>query len=44
LHNYNDVTADPPAKSDLIRQVNLAKDAEEVVPNNDKPMTCNKIW
>lgn len=44
LHNYNDVTAEPPAKNDLMRQVNLAKDAEEVVPNNDKPMTCNKIW
>ena len=44
LHNYNDVTAEPPAKNDLMRQVSLAKDAEEVVPNNDKPMTCNKIW
>lgn len=44
LHNYNDVTAEPTAKNDLMRQVNMAKDAEEVVPNTDKPMTCNKIW
>jgi len=44
LHNYNDLTVEPSAKNDLMRQVNMAKDAEEVVPNNDKPMSCNKIW
>ena len=44
LHNYNDVTTEQAPKSNLMKQVELAKDGDEVVPNNDKPMTCNKIW
>ena len=54
LHNYNDVIAPEqtssgimamPQKIDLIRQVDAAKDgSEEVVPNTDKPLSCNKIW
>ena len=43
LHNYTEVATEAP-KVDLIRQVDAAKEGEEVVPNNDKPMTCNKIW
>ena len=43
LHNYTEVTTEA-LKVDLIRQVDAAKDGEEVVPDNDKPMTCNKIW
>jgi AP-1-like factor len=43
LHNYNDVTTEQIAKNDLMRQVDQAQN-EEVVPDNDKPMTCNKIW
>lgn len=45
LHNYNDVAADQAPKTDLMKQVEEAKNGnEEVVPDNDKPMTCNKIW
>ncbi|KIV92030.1 hypothetical protein PV10_06508 [Exophiala mesophila] len=44
LHNYNDVTTETPFKNDLIKQVDLAKDSEQVVPDTDKPMSCNKIW
>lgn len=44
LHNYNDVaTEQQPHKNDLLKQVDEAKN-EEVVPDNDKPMSCNKIW
>ncbi|OAL36636.1 hypothetical protein AYO20_03968 [Fonsecaea nubica] len=45
LHNYNDVAPDPASKLDLLKQVEEAKNGnEEVVPDNEKPMTCNKIW
>ncbi|EXJ82715.1 hypothetical protein A1O3_06529 [Capronia epimyces CBS 606.96] len=45
LHNYNDVAADHPAKNDLMQQIEITKNGtDEVVPNNDQPMTCNKIW
>jgi AP-1-like transcription factor len=45
LHNFNDVSADAVPKSDLLKQVEEAKNGnEEVVPDNEKPMTCNKIW
>lgn len=44
LHNYNDVTTETPLKHDLIKQVDLAKDGEQVVPDTDRPMSCNKIW
>lgn len=51
LHNYNEVSAPDQtssgtiAKVDLIKQVDAVQNGnEEVVPNNDKPMTCNKIW
>lgn len=43
LHNYTDVTADQAAKTDLLQQVEAAKN-EEVVPDTDRPMSCNKIW
>jgi len=43
LHNYNDVAADQPAKNDLLRQVEEAKN-EESLPDKEKAMTCNKIW
>jgi AP-1-like transcription factor len=43
LHNYTEVAPEA-AKVDLIRQVDAAKEGEEVVPANDNPMTCNKIW
>ena len=43
LHNFNEIAPEAP-KVDLIRQVDAAKEAEEVVPDNDRPMTCNKIW
>ena len=43
LHNYTEVVSEAP-KVDLIRQVDAAKDGEEVVPDTDKPMSCNKIW
>ncbi|KIX96512.1 uncharacterized protein Z520_07778 [Fonsecaea multimorphosa CBS 102226] len=43
LHNYSDVAPEP--KTDLLKQVEEAKNGnEEVVPDNEKPMTCNKIW
>ncbi|KIW93233.1 uncharacterized protein Z519_05838 [Cladophialophora bantiana CBS 173.52] len=45
LHNYNDVAPEPAPKTDLLKQVEEAKNGnEEVVPDNEKPMTCNKIW
>ncbi|KIX03875.1 uncharacterized protein Z518_07428 [Rhinocladiella mackenziei CBS 650.93] len=45
LHNYNDLSTENAPKTDLLKQVEEAKNGnEEVVPNNDKPMTCNKIW
>jgi AP-1-like transcription factor len=50
LHNYNDITAEQTPsnlapKVDLIKQVDAAKNGtEEVVPDTDKPMSCNKIW
>lgn len=43
LHNYTEVAPEA-AKVDLIRQVDAAKEGEEVVPANDNPMSCNKIW
>ncbi len=43
LHNYTEVVSEAP-KVDLIRQVDATKDGEEVVPDTDKPMSCNKIW
>ncbi|KAK5219216.1 DNA-binding transcription factor yap1 [Exophiala xenobiotica] len=43
LHNYTDVTADQAVKADLLQQVEAAKN-EEVVPDTDRPMSCNKIW
>lgn len=50
LHNYNEVlpeqtSSGAPAKMDLLKQVEAAKNGnDEVVPDTDKPMTCNKIW
>lgn len=44
LHNYTDITTETSTKPDLMRQVDLAKEGEQVVPDNDKPMSCNKIW
>lgn len=45
LHNYSDVANEQTVKTDLLKQVDEAKDGrEEVVPDNEKPMTCNKIW
>ena len=49
LHNYNDYVAPEqviaPAKPDLLTQVEAAKEGhDEVVPDTDRPMTCNKIW
>lgn len=50
LHNYSDVAPEQasnggPIRIDLLKQVEAAKEGnEEVVPNTDKPMTCNKIW
>jgi hypothetical protein len=47
-NNYGDVIpepAAPKAAKDLLKQVEEAKNGnDEVVPDNDKPMTCNKIW
>lgn len=43
LHNYTDITADQAPKTDLMQQVEAAKN-EEVVPDTDRPMSCNKIW
>lgn len=43
LHNYTEVATEAP-RVDLIRQVDAAKEGEEVVPDTDKPMSCNKIW
>jgi AP-1-like transcription factor len=50
LHNYSDVAPEQAStgmapKMDLLKQVEAAKNGtEEVVPDTDKPMTCNKIW
>jgi AP-1-like factor len=45
LHNYNDLTVDQAPKHDLMQQVEKSKNGfDEVVPDNDQPMTCNKIW
>ncbi|ETI20399.1 hypothetical protein G647_08434 [Cladophialophora carrionii CBS 160.54] len=45
LHNYNDVATESAPKIDLLKQVEEAKNGnEEVVPDNEKPMSCNKIW
>ncbi|EXJ90755.1 fungal AP-1-like factor [Capronia coronata CBS 617.96] len=45
LHNYNDLSVDQVPKHDLMQQVeNSMNGTDEVVPNNDQPMTCNKIW
>lgn len=45
LHNYNDITVDQAPKIDLMQQVEKTQNGvDEVVPNNDLPMTCNKIW
>ena len=45
LHNYNDVATESAPRNDLMKQVEEAKNGhEEVVPDNEKPMTCNKIW
>ncbi|OCT48289.1 putative bZIP transcription factor (AP-1) [Cladophialophora carrionii] len=45
LHNYNDVATESAPKTDLLKQVEEAKNGnEEVVPDNEKPMSCNKIW
>ncbi|KAI1625395.1 fungal AP-1-like factor [Exophiala viscosa] len=43
LHNYNDIVADQQPKGDLMRQVEDAKNGD-VVPDTEKPMSCNKIW
>lgn len=49
-HNFGDVPADVPPPyvtptNDLMKQVEAAKEGnDEVVPDTDKPMTCNKIW
>ncbi|KIW14856.1 hypothetical protein PV08_07641 [Exophiala spinifera] len=45
FHNYTDLTPDQSynKQNDLMKMVEAAKN-EEVVPDNDKPMTCNKIW
>lgn len=44
LHNYTDLTTEQSSKqNDLMKMVEAAKN-EEVVPDNDKPMSCNKIW
>jgi len=45
LHNYNDVATESSAKTDLLKQVEDAKNGNEgVLPDNEKPMSCNKIW
>lgn len=45
LHNYNDLASDAAPKPDVLQQAEAAQEGvEEVVPDNDKPMTCNKIW
>ncbi|OAP54754.1 hypothetical protein AYL99_11202 [Fonsecaea erecta] len=45
LHNYSDVAPESVPKIDLLKQVDEAQNGnEEVVPDNEKPMTCNKIW
>ena len=45
LHNFNDVAPESAPKTDLLKQVEEAKNGnDEVVPDNEKPMTCNKIW
>lgn len=45
LHNYNDLGAEQAPKHDLLKQVEEAKNGnEEVVPDDEKPMSCNKIW
>lgn len=45
LHNYTDVATESAPKPDLLKQVEEAKNGnEEVVPDHEKPMTCNKIW
>merc|ERR1712098_162240 len=50
LHNYSDVAPEQTSntaqsKIDLLKQVEAAKNGtDEVVPDTDKPMTCNKIW
>ncbi|KIV83592.1 hypothetical protein, variant [Exophiala sideris] len=43
LHNYNDIAADQQPKGDLMKQVEDAKNGE-VLPDTEKPMSCNKIW
>ncbi|KAI1608810.1 fungal AP-1-like factor [Exophiala viscosa] len=43
LHNYNDIVADQQPKGDLMRQVEDAKNGD-IVPDTEKPMSCNKIW
>ncbi|RMZ80935.1 hypothetical protein DV737_g2787, partial [Chaetothyriales sp. CBS 132003] len=49
-HNFNDVSSDQlasaqAARAVLLKQVEAAKeDGDEVVPDNDRPMSCNKIW
>jgi len=45
LHNYNDVATESAPKNDLLKQMEVAQNGrEEVVPDNEKPMSCNKIW
>jgi AP-1-like factor len=43
LHNYTDLTTDQPPKHDLLSKVDEAKN-EDVGPDQERPMTCNKIW
>ncbi|RMZ91545.1 hypothetical protein DV736_g1202, partial [Chaetothyriales sp. CBS 134916] len=49
-HNFNDVSADQlvsaqAARAVLLKQVEAANEGnEEVVPDNERPMSCNKIW
>jgi AP-1-like factor len=45
LHNYSDVGTESAPKNDLLKQVEEARNGnDEVVPDTEKPMTCNKIW
>lgn len=48
MHNYGELpltSTDTTAKPNLIRQVDAAKEGEEVAPaEKSKMLTCNKIW
>ncbi|PWY76997.1 putative transcriptional factor [Aspergillus heteromorphus CBS 117.55] len=45
-HNLTEVTNQPPAKKDLIAEIDSKLDEEEMVPGEDKSLmlSCTKIW